>query len=96
MLKSTEFASDSGDVDSQLYQDVRGARGEGNEYKYAEGRKMDWDCLAAYLDTRVAGRVYHRGSGERQFVRLPTYPAFEVGGWSETGPRAVVDRGGFV
>ncbi|KAG2437603.1 hypothetical protein HYH02_011243 [Chlamydomonas schloesseri] len=36
-----------------------------------------WDALAAWLDVKVAGRVYARGSGERHVVRLPTYPAFE-------------------
>lgn len=26
---------------------------------------------------QIVGRVYHRGSGERHVVRLPSYPAFE-------------------
>jgi len=36
-----------------------------------------WDLVSAYLDTQVAGKLYHRGSGERHVVRLSTYPAFE-------------------
>jgi hypothetical protein len=40
-----------------------------------------WDVLAAWLDVKVAGRVYARGSGERHMVRMPTYPAFEVRAW---------------
>ncbi|KAG1656822.1 hypothetical protein FOA52_008456 [Chlamydomonas sp. UWO 241] len=40
-------------------------------------RAGSWDLVAAYLDTRVAQKVYHRGSGERHVVRLPSYPAFE-------------------
>ncbi len=51
--------------------------------KAAEGAAAggpSWDAVAAYLDARVAGRVYGRGSGERHVTRLASYPAFEVGG----------------
>ncbi|GAX83368.1 hypothetical protein CEUSTIGMA_g10793.t1 [Chlamydomonas eustigma] len=40
-------------------------------------RLDSWDLVAAFMESRVAGKVYHRGSGERHVVRLPTYPAFE-------------------
>jgi hypothetical protein len=36
-----------------------------------------WDLIAAYMDARVAGKVFNRGSGERHVVRLPSYPRFE-------------------
>lgn len=39
--------------------------------------RVNWDLVAAYIDTKVVKRVYWRGSGERLFMRLPTYPAFE-------------------
>lgn len=35
------------------------------------------DILAAFIDTAIVGRVYHRGSGERHIKRLATYPKFE-------------------
>ncbi|KAG2486199.1 hypothetical protein HYH03_015161 [Edaphochlamys debaryana] len=39
--------------------------------------RLAWEAVAAYLDVRVAGRVYARGSGERHVARLPSFPAFE-------------------
>ena len=42
-------------------------------------RKESWDLVSAFMDVRVARKVYNRGSGERHLVRLPSYPAFEVG-----------------
>ncbi|GFR43188.1 hypothetical protein Agub_g4180 [Astrephomene gubernaculifera] len=39
--------------------------------------RASWDSVAAYLDVKVAGRVYGTGSGERHVARLPSYPAFE-------------------
>lgn len=43
--------------------------------KYGKG---SFDVLAAWLDAVPGGRVFHRGSGERNIARLATYPAFEV------------------
>jgi hypothetical protein len=31
----------------------------------------------AHLDAEVVGRQFHRGSGDRHYVRLDSYPAFE-------------------
>lgn len=42
--------------------------------KYGKG---SFDVLAAWLDAVPGGRVFHRGSGERNIARLATYPAFE-------------------
>ncbi|GIL73658.1 hypothetical protein Vretimale_5458 [Volvox reticuliferus] len=41
------------------------------------GDRASWDALAAFLEAKVAGKVYGSGSGERHVARLPTYPAFE-------------------
>ena len=41
-------------------------------------RRESWDLVSAFLDVKVAGKVHHRGSGERHLVRLPSYPKFEV------------------
>lgn len=72
---------------------TEGAAAAGGKQAAAGG--PSWDAVAAYLDARVAGRVYGRGSGERHVTRLATYPAFEVGGghrgggwaWGEAGRR---------
>jgi hypothetical protein len=37
----------------------------------------DKDVAAAHLDAGIVGRQFHRGSGDRHFVRLDSYPAFE-------------------
>ena len=42
----------------------------------AEGRR-DKDMLAAKLEAEVVGRQFHRGSGDRPYVSVPTYPRFE-------------------
>lgn len=42
----------------------------------AEGRR-DRDMLAAKLEAEVVGRQFHRGSGDRPYVSMPTYPRFE-------------------
>ena len=39
---------------------------------------MGHDHLAAFIDYCVVGRVYDRGSGERNLFRVPTFPKFEV------------------
>lgn len=39
--------------------------------------RVDWDLTAAWLDAEVVGRVYHKGSGDRHYSRLPTAPKFE-------------------
>lgn len=42
-----------------------------------EGGRIDPDLMAAYVDAEVVGRHFHRGSGDRHFVSVPTYPKFE-------------------
>lgn len=42
----------------------------------AEARQ-DKDMWAAQLEAEVVGRQFHRGSGDRHFVSVPTYPRFE-------------------
>jgi hypothetical protein len=37
-----------------------------------------WPVVSAWLDTYAGNKVYHRGSGERQVARAPTFPALEV------------------
>ncbi|GLC34890.1 hypothetical protein PLESTM_000250800 [Pleodorina starrii] len=63
----------------------QGAAGEGEAQQGQQGQQgpgragdvASWDALAAFLEARVAGKVYGSGSGERHVARLPTYPAFE-------------------
>lgn len=38
---------------------------------------MSHDLVAAFVDAEVVGRQYHRGSGDRHFVRMDSYPKFE-------------------
>jgi hypothetical protein len=33
--------------------------------------------VAAHLEAEVVGRQFHRGSGDRPYVSVPTYPRFE-------------------
>lgn len=33
--------------------------------------------MAAKLEAEVVGRQFHRGSGDRPYVSVPTYPRFE-------------------
>eukprot|EP00877_Chromochloris_zofingiensis_P009545 jgi/Chrzof1/4844/Cz15g01100.t1 len=40
-------------------------------------QRISHDVAAAYIDAEVAGRTFHRGSGEAHYVRLDTYPKFE-------------------
>ena len=40
-------------------------------------QRLSPELLAAFIDSEVAGRRHHRGSGERHFARPDTYPAFE-------------------
>ncbi|GLC64860.1 hypothetical protein PLESTF_000215100 [Pleodorina starrii] len=57
-----------------------GQQGQSQGQQGQQGRPGDvasWDALAAFLEARVAGKVYGSGSGERHVARLPTYPAFE-------------------
>lgn len=42
-----------------------------------EGGRIDPDLMAAHVDAEVVGRHFHRGSGDRHFVSVPTYPKFE-------------------
>nr|8A22_BD Chain BD, mS45 [Polytomella magna]8APN_BC Chain BC, mS45 [Polytomella magna]8APO_BD Chain BD, mS45 [Polytomella magna] len=46
-------------------------------HPFRELELCNWDYMAAFLDARVAGRVFHRGSGERLVHRTATFPAFE-------------------
>mmetsp|Transcript_4230 Transcript_4230/g.11398 ORF Transcript_4230/g.11398 Transcript_4230/m.11398 type:complete len:270 (-) Transcript_4230:194-1003(-) len=39
--------------------------------------RHSWEAIAAWLDVFPGGKVYHRGSGERQISRMPSFPAFE-------------------
>ncbi|KAF5830523.1 hypothetical protein DUNSADRAFT_14393 [Dunaliella salina] len=39
--------------------------------------RHSWEAIAAWLDVYPGGKVYHRGSGERQISRMPSFPAFE-------------------
>lgn len=61
------------------------ARAEGGlpdkEAMAAAGRMAagdSWPVVSAWLDTYASGKVYNRGSGERQVARAPTFPALEV------------------
>lgn len=42
----------------------------------AEAR-VDHDMRAAELEAQVVGRQFHRGSGDKPWVSVPTYPKFE-------------------
>jgi hypothetical protein len=39
--------------------------------------RVDKDMATAHLDAEVVGRQFHRGSGDRHYVRVKSYPAFE-------------------
>ncbi|WIA08767.1 hypothetical protein OEZ85_008190 [Tetradesmus obliquus] len=39
--------------------------------------RVDKDMATAHLDAEVVGRQFHRGSGDRHYVRLQSYPSFE-------------------
>lgn len=39
--------------------------------------RHDKDMKAAVLEAQVVGRQFHRGSGDRMYVSVPTYPKFE-------------------
>jgi hypothetical protein len=41
-------------------------------------QRLPWAAVAAWLEARVAKRVFARGAGERHVARPTTYPAFEV------------------
>ncbi|KAL6759912.1 hypothetical protein V8C86DRAFT_1198199 [Haematococcus lacustris] len=49
----------------------------GNRMAGAMGGGSSWPLTAAWLEAVPGGKVFHRGSGERQLVHLPTYPSFE-------------------
>jgi hypothetical protein len=36
------------------------------------------EAIAAWLDVNPGGKVYNRGTGERQIARMPSFPSFEV------------------
>jgi hypothetical protein len=40
-------------------------------------QRVDKDMACAHLDAEVVGRQFHRGSGDRHYVRMDSYPAFE-------------------
>jgi hypothetical protein len=42
-----------------------------------ESQKKNADMEAAFIDVEVAGRIYHKGSGERHVAHMPSYPTFE-------------------
>ncbi|EFJ42573.1 hypothetical protein VOLCADRAFT_107208 [Volvox carteri f. nagariensis] len=58
-------------------QESGAAAAGGLRQRQRPGDRGSWDALAAFLEARVAGKVYGSGSGERHVARLPTYPAFE-------------------
>jgi hypothetical protein len=35
------------------------------------------ELLAAFIESTIVGRQYHRGSGERHVAMIPTYPSFD-------------------
>uniref|UniRef100_A0A7S0VA47 Uncharacterized protein n=1 Tax=Polytomella parva TaxID=51329 RepID=A0A7S0VA47_9CHLO len=71
----------------KLKEEGGGGGGSGNENeneienvedkKFPDLERCNWDFMAAYIDTTIANRVFHRGSGERVVHRTATYPAFE-------------------
>jgi hypothetical protein len=40
-------------------------------------QRVDKDMACAHLDAEVVGRQFHRGSGDRHYVRMDSYPSFE-------------------
>ncbi|KAJ9516364.1 hypothetical protein QJQ45_011038, partial [Haematococcus lacustris] len=68
----------------------------GNRMAGAMGGGSSWPLTAAWLEAVPGGKVFHRGSGERQLVHLPTYPSFEVGAWAsgDAGGQAGRQAGG--
>jgi hypothetical protein len=55
-----------------------------------EKARRDRDMWAAVLEATVVGRQFHKGSGDRHFMSVPTYPKFEGRslqvGWSLLRP----------
>lgn len=45
--------------------------------KLPEKARRNTDMWAAVLEATVVGRQFHRGSGDRPFMSVPTYPKFE-------------------
>lgn len=37
----------------------------------------DTDVAVARLDAEIVGRQFHKGSGDRHFIRLDSLPSFE-------------------